>query len=158
MDAVLLLRVVDTQERLASLSSISIELRTEDGHWVQLRRIPEQYFILYAGPMENSTHITIAPADMVDVLASKGTLSPADPVVGTMLLISHEETFHVPKGDPTFRITLEDTQHRRTVIERQSTSHRPDPSGFIGASLFVHPTQDMANLTRFPVYTFSSQE
>jgi hypothetical protein len=153
ISAVLYLRITNLQDQAASLSALSIEIKWNK-KWVQLRRIPVRTITPYLGSLNNARHISIAPDDINEILATKQVFSSKEGVTGTMLALSADPGISFAAGESaSFKVTLEDALHRRIVIESQTTP-TVDPYGGTSGDLAIQAFQDWADLTKLTMRRF----
>ncbi len=154
VSTVLLIRIVNTQNRPASLHSLLVELKTQDG-WMLLKRIPLRGVRPFLGPLKSARLVEFSPGDIHDIVDAKPEIRPGETVRGIGLFEYSNRSYVFPGGSATFRITLEDSAHHRAVTESTpGGSPSADPFAQFD-SLAIKGTETSADLSKFTLKRFS---
>lgn len=156
VDAMLEIRIVNTQDKLITLNSLVVEMKTAHG-WLPLRTIPLAGITPYAGPINKAGMIQFSLGDIRDAFGSSAEIAPGATVRGIGLFEYSDPSYLHPGGPTAFRITLEDTAHRRTVREAPAP---PKTTGDPFAQfewLGITGLSDPIDLRKFKLKRFSAR-
>jgi hypothetical protein len=155
IDVILSLRIVNLQDRLASIIAFLVEAKTPH-EWIVLHRIPLSNVTLYDGtpPLSSVRRLEFQPSDIGPDLHVK-ELAPGQTVRGIALYDwSHEEHPQIQ----AIRITIFDSAHNKAVIYPASnpppTMTPQDPYSSLD-ELRLAVTGPIVDLSSLPVMRYS---
>jgi len=130
VDLLLKIRVVNLQDKRASVDSIKVEIMGVTD-WIHLVPIPPQGMAFFGGRLSSARQFTVSPEDISEVFQSE--MTPGETMEATGFFESSVKPV-VPVPTPfKFRITLRDTVDRISVFEN-TLNRAPGEQPMLGQS------------------------